>query len=67
MLVNCQRFGDLFLFGLIWQYSSNHKTSKVQSHIATYLLAAIVNFEPTCIRDAAGFSNPVGLAVMWWA
>ena len=26
MLVNCQRFGDLFLFGLIWQYSSNHKT-----------------------------------------
>ena len=26
MLVTCQRFGDLFLFGLIWQYSSNHKT-----------------------------------------
>ena len=21
MLVTCQRFGDLFLFGLIWQYS----------------------------------------------
>ena len=26
MLVTCQRFGDLFLFGLIWLYSSNHKT-----------------------------------------
>ena len=26
MLVTCQKFGDLFLFGLIWQYSSNHKT-----------------------------------------
>ena len=25
MLVTCQRFGELFLFGLIWQYSSNHK------------------------------------------
>ena len=24
MLVTCQRFGDLFLFGLIWQYFSNH-------------------------------------------
>ena len=23
MLVTCQRFGDLFLFGLVWQYSSN--------------------------------------------
>ena len=21
MLVTCQRFGDLFLFGLVWQYS----------------------------------------------
>ena len=28
MLVTCQRSGDLFLFGLIWQYSSNHKTYK---------------------------------------
>ena len=26
MIVMCQSFGDLFLFGLIWQYSSNHKT-----------------------------------------
>ena len=22
MLVMCQRFGDLFLFGLVWRYSS---------------------------------------------
>ena len=26
IFVTCQRFGDLFLFGLIMQYSSNHKT-----------------------------------------
>ena len=26
MLVTCQRFGDWFLFGLVWQYSSHHKT-----------------------------------------
>ena len=25
MLVTCQRFGDLFSFGLVWQYSSVHK------------------------------------------
>ena len=39
MLVTCQRFGDLFLFGLIWQYSSNHKTYNKGRFkvIATYL------------------------------
>ena len=26
MLDACQRFGDLLLFGLVWQYSTNHKT-----------------------------------------
>ena len=25
MLVTCQRFGDWFLFGLVWQYSSIQK------------------------------------------
>ena len=25
MLVRCQRFGDWFLFGLVWPYSSNQK------------------------------------------
>ena len=51
MLVTCQRFGDLFSFGLIWQYSSNHKTYNKGRFkvIATYLLAAVINFEPTYI------------------
>ena len=32
MLVTCQRFGDLFLFGLVWQYSSIQKNIiKVES------------------------------------
>ena len=25
MLVTCQKFGDLFLFGLVWQYSTIQK------------------------------------------
>ena len=39
MLVTCQRFGDLFLFELIGQYSSNHKTYNKSRFkvIATYL------------------------------
>ena len=39
MLVTCQRFGDLFLFGLVWQYSSIQKNiMKVGSKAtATYL------------------------------
>jgi hypothetical protein len=48
----CKRFGDLFLFGLIWQYSSNHKTYINKGRfkvIAKYLLAAVINFELTYI------------------
>ena len=39
MFVTCQTFGDLFLFELIWQYSSNHKTYNKGRFkvIATYL------------------------------
>ena len=39
MLVTGQRFGDLLLFGLIWQYSFNHKTYNKGRFkvIATYL------------------------------
>ena len=39
MLVTCQRFGDSFLFGLVWQYSSDHKTYNKGRFkvIATYL------------------------------
>ena len=39
-----QRFSDLFLFGMVWQYSSvktkYDKGSLVQSH--DYLLAAVI-------------------------
>ena len=40
LLVTRQRFCDLFLFGLIWQYSFNHKTYNKGRFkvIATYLL-----------------------------
>ena len=48
MLVTCQRFGDWFLFGLVWPYSSNQKNiMKVGSK--SLLLAAVISFEPTYI------------------
>ena len=39
MLVTSQRFGDLFIFGLVWQYSSvQTKYNKVRFKVmATYL------------------------------
>ena len=39
MLVTCQSFGDLFLFGLVWQYSSvQTKYNKGRFKVmATYL------------------------------
>ena len=44
MLVACQRFGVLFLFGLVWQYSSvQTKYNKGRFKVmATYLLAAVL-------------------------
>ena len=45
MLVTCQRFVDLYIFGLIWQYPSNHKTYNNGRFkvIAMYLLTAVIN------------------------
>ena len=40
MLVTCQRFDDLFLFGMVWQYYTNqNQYDKIQSY--GYLLAAV--------------------------
>ena len=43
MLVTCQMFGDLFLFALVWQYSSvQTKYDKDRFKVmAGYLLAAV--------------------------
>ena len=39
MLVTCQRFGDLFLSGLVWQYSNNQNQYNIGrfKFMATYL------------------------------
>jgi hypothetical protein len=38
MLVTCQKFDDLFLFGLVWQYSVQAKYNKGRFKVmATYL------------------------------
>ena len=39
MLVTCQRFGDLFLFGLIWKYSSIHETYNI------YIICFVIGTE----------------------
>ena len=39
MLVTCQRFGDLFLFGLVWQYSTNqnqHNKGAFTNYVCTW-------------------------------
>ena len=38
MLITCQRFGDWFLFELIWQYSSKHKTYNKSRFCLSYSL-----------------------------
>ena len=39
MLVTYQRFGDLFLFGMVWQYSTN------QNHYNKGTLISLINME----------------------
>ena len=50
MLVKCQRFGDLFLFGLVWQYSNNqNQYNKGRFKIMATYLQQYFNFEPNFI------------------
>ena len=44
ILVTCQRFGDFFLFGLVWQYSTNqNQYNKGRfKEMAPYLLLAVL-------------------------
>ena len=44
ILVIGQRFGDLFSFGLVWQYSTNQKQYNLGRFkvIATYVLTAVI-------------------------
>ena len=57
MLVTCQRFGDQFLFGLVWQYSSvQTKYNKGRFKV----MAILTYFEPTfihwfCFEERAKF------------
>ena len=51
MLVMGQRFGDLFLFGLVWQYSSvQTKYNKGRFKVMATYLQQLYNFEPTFIQ-----------------
>ena len=43
MLVTCQRFGDLFLFGLVWQYSKNQNQYDKGIGLKSWLLTCISN------------------------
>ena len=61
MLVTCLRFGDLFLFGLFWQYSSvQTKYNKGRFKVMATYLQQLYNFEPTfihwlCFEEIAKF------------
>ena len=49
MLVTCQRFGDLFLFGLVWQYifyKSEPQYNKGRFKVMATYLQQLYNFEP---------------------
>ena len=51
MLVTCQRFCDLFLFGLVWQYSTNqNQYNKGRFKVMNSYLQQWYNFEPTFIH-----------------
>ena len=50
-LVTCQRFGDLFIFELVWQYSSvQTKYKKGGFKVMGNYLQQYYNFEPTFIH-----------------
>ena len=50
MLVTCQRFGDLSLFGLVWQYSSiQTKYDEGRLKVILLLQVGSHDFEPTFI------------------
>ena len=61
MLVTCQRFWDLFLFGLVWQYSSvQTKYNKGRLKVMATYLQQKYSFEPTfihwlCFEERAKF------------
>jgi hypothetical protein len=51
MLDTCQRFGYLFLFGLVWQNSTNQKQyNKGRFKVMATNLQQKYNFEPTFIH-----------------
>ena len=58
MLVTSQRFGDLFLFELVWQYSSvQTQYDKGRFKVMATYLQQQYNFEPTwfCFEERAKF------------
>ena len=60
MLFMCQRFGDLFLFGLVWQYSSAQIFNKGRFKVMATYLQQWYNFETTfihwlCFEERARF------------
>ena len=61
MLVTCQRYGDWFLFGLVWQYYSvQTKYNKGRFKVMATYLQQEYNFEPTfmqrlCFEKRANF------------
>ena len=73
MLVTCQRFGDLFLFGLVWQYSSvQTKYDKGRFKVmATYLqqyyiTLSLPSYTGSALKRELNFCNSYLSVLYFW-
>ena len=75
MLVTCQRFGDLYLFGLVWQHSSVQSKHNKGSCSKSWLLTCSSNIVlslpsytgSTLKRERAKFFNGYLILLYFWS
>jgi hypothetical protein len=65
MLVRCQRFGDLFLFGLVWQDSLWFRQNIIKVGLKSWLLTCSssikIEINTNEVADHNNFNLSVGL------
>ena len=68
MLVTCQRFGDLFLFGLVWQYSLvQTKYNKDRFKVmASYFSSYIHSYIGSAMKRELNFCNNYLFLLNFW-
>ena len=67
MLVTCQRFGDLFLFGLVWQYSSvQTKYNKGRFKVMATCSSNIPSYTGSALKRELNFCNGYLSLLYFW-